>query len=210
MSISPQTESQISHRDPFQRSLGRHGKVQLCLQTIHTPLGDLAGLVVKRDGIESLCMLAFDAVSGSVQQSLAELETHFSCTIEYRATPLHEQVITQLEEYFDQQRQVFTIRLYTPGTDFQQRVWAALQRIPYGTTCSYGDIAQMVGSPNASRAVGQANNRNRIPIIIPCHRVIASNHTLHGYGGGLGRKQQLLELEGIRVELKGTTQLCVP
>lgn len=102
----------------------------------------------------------------------------------------------QLDEYFAGKREVFEVRLAPLGTPFQQEVWRALQRIPYGTTCSYGDLAEQIGRPRAVRAVGTANGANPIAIIVPCHRVIGSNGTLTGYAGGVERKQILLELEG--------------
>jgi len=98
----------------------------------------------------------------------------------------------QLEEYFSGTRRTFSIRLAPAGTDFQQRVWRALRAIPYAATVSYGDIGRAIGNPRGMRAVGLANGRNPIPIIIPCHRVIGSNGALTGYGGGLGRKRWLL------------------
>jgi O-6-methylguanine DNA methyltransferase len=104
--------------------------------------------------------------------------------------------VSQLEEYFAGGRREFTFPLDLRGTDFQLACWRALLAIPYGETRSYGDIARAVGKPNAFRAVGMANNRNPIAIVVPCHRVIASDGTLCGYGGGLDVKRKLLELEG--------------
>jgi O-6-methylguanine DNA methyltransferase len=104
--------------------------------------------------------------------------------------------VDELEEYFAGQRRKFTFLLDLRGTDFQLACWRALLAIPYGETRSYADIARMVGKPNAFRAVGMANNRNPIAVVVPCHRVIASDGTLCGYGGGLDVKRQLLELEG--------------
>ncbi len=101
----------------------------------------------------------------------------------------------QLDEYFAGQRTAFDLDLELVGTDFQRRVWAALQTIPYGETRSYGEIAEQIGSPGAFRAVGLANGRNPIGIIVPCHRVIGASGSLTGYGGGLERKQALLDLE---------------
>lgn len=101
----------------------------------------------------------------------------------------------QLAAYFAGELTAFELSLAPQGTAFQQQVWRALQRIPYGHTCSYGDIARQVGSPAASRAVGAANGRNPLPIIIPCHRVIGSTGKLTGFGGGLSAKAQLLRLE---------------
>lgn len=104
--------------------------------------------------------------------------------------------IKQLEEYFAGARREFSFSLDLRGTDFQVACWRALLAIPYGETRSYADIAKAVGKPNAFRAVGMANNRNPIAIVVPCHRVIASDGTLCGYGGGLDVKRRLLELEG--------------
>lgn len=108
---------------------------------------------------------------------------------------LHETVIKQLEEYFAGERKIFDLPLRPQGTPFQQKVWAALQQIPYGETRSYGEIAKMAGNEKACRAVGMANNRNPISIVIPCHRVIGADGSLTGYGGGLSLKKILLELE---------------
>ncbi|MEG1041668.1 MAG: methylated-DNA--[protein]-cysteine S-methyltransferase [Pseudomonas sp.] len=105
-------------------------------------------------------------------------------------------VARQLDEYFSGTREAFELTLAPLGTPFQQEVWQALQRIPYGTTCSYRDLAEHIGRPRAVRAVGTANGANPIAIIVPCHRVIGSNGTLTGYAGGVERKQMLLELEG--------------
>ncbi|MBH3428736.1 methylated-DNA--[protein]-cysteine S-methyltransferase [Pseudomonas alkylphenolica] len=107
-----------------------------------------------------------------------------------------DEVARQLEEYFAGKREQFQVKLAAQGTPFQHEVWQALQRIPYGTTCSYGDLAHEIGRPRAVRAVGTANGANPIAIIVPCHRVIGSNGTLTGYAGGVERKQLLLELEG--------------
>ena len=104
-------------------------------------------------------------------------------------------VITQLDEYFRGERQHFDITLDLKGTVFQKQVWQELSNIPYGTTTNYGEIAKNINNPNSCRAVGMANSKNPIPIIIPCHRVIGKNGTLTGFGGGLEIKQQLLELE---------------
>jgi methylated-DNA-[protein]-cysteine S-methyltransferase len=102
---------------------------------------------------------------------------------------------TQLRQYFSGTRRSFDLDLAPQGTDFQTKVWAALAEIPYGTTATYGEIAAQVGNPKASRAVGMANNRNPIALIIPCHRVIGSTGKLVGYGGGLPAKEFLLNLE---------------
>ena len=104
-------------------------------------------------------------------------------------------VIEQLHAYFAGTLTEFDVEMQSDGTEFQRRVWTALQTIPYGETRSYGQIAEQIGSPAASRAVGMANGRNPISIIVPCHRVIGSSGSLTGYGGGIERKRTLLELE---------------
>ena len=105
------------------------------------------------------------------------------------------QVAAQLGEYFAGERTSFDIPLAPEGTPFQQRVWEELLRIPFAETVSYGQLAQRLGSPGASRAVGLANGRNPIGIVVPCHRVVGSAGSLTGYGGGLQRKRLLLDLE---------------
>ena len=106
------------------------------------------------------------------------------------------ETVRQLDEYFAGTRREFELDLAARGTAFQLAVWDALLAIPYGATVSYLDIARSVGRPNAVRAVGQANGRNPIAIVVPCHRVIGSDHSLTGYGGGIDRKRFLLALEG--------------
>ncbi len=110
-------------------------------------------------------------------------------------TPLIKKMYLQLKEYFDGKRQLFDVPLRLEGTIFQQLTWNALLEIPYGETRSYKQIAEAIGKPAACRAVGMANNRNPIPILIPCHRVVGANGSLTGYAGGLDVKMRLLELE---------------
>lgn len=110
-------------------------------------------------------------------------------------TPLLKKAKKQLEEYFEGKRKKFNLALRLNGTSFQNKVWKALLNIPYAKTCSYKDIAKNIGNENTSRAVGNANNKNPLPIFIPCHRVIGSNGKLIGYAGGLDIKIKLLELE---------------
>lgn len=137
---------------------------------------------------EGICALGFgkgeqDAVD-AVQQDTELLNT----------------AVQQLEEYFAGSRKQFDVPLSMHGTAFQKRVWDCLLQIPYGETRSYGEIAAMVGNPKACRAVGMANNRNPVAIIVPCHRVIGADGSLTGYGGGLSIKEKLLKLEqGIRI-----------
>jgi methylated-DNA-[protein]-cysteine S-methyltransferase len=112
-------------------------------------------------------------------------------------TQLIKKASTQIEEYLNGKRKKFSLPLAMRGTEFQMDVWRALQTIPYGETRSYKEIAEIVKRPKAVRAVGMANHRNPISIIVPCHRVIGHNGSLTGYGGGLPLKRRLLELEGV-------------
>ena len=107
--------------------------------------------------------------------------------------------LDELKEYLAGERKKFSFQITQNGTPFQKRVWSELMRIPFGQTISYGELAKRVGTPKAARAVGSANGKNQIAIIVPCHRVIASDGTIGGYGGGLWRKEWLLQLESIRV-----------
>lgn len=109
-------------------------------------------------------------------------------------TPFLE-AIRQLTAYFAGELQTFSLDLHLPGTPFQRKVWQALREIPYGRTASYGEIARRIGNPGAGRAVGGANHRNPVPIVIPCHRVIGADGRLTGFGGGLHVKEALLALE---------------
>lgn len=113
------------------------------------------------------------------------------------AGPRHRDFERQLSEYLEGKRRVFELPLHLEGSEFQKDVWEAVFQIPYGQTASYGEIAHLIGKPKASRAVGAANGANPIPIVIPCHRVIGSDGSLTGYGGGLALKSRFLALEGI-------------
>ncbi|MBZ5530467.1 MAG: methylated-DNA--[protein]-cysteine S-methyltransferase [Acidobacteriia bacterium] len=106
----------------------------------------------------------------------------------------------EIEAYFRGELRAFTCKLDLQGTAFQKKCWEALCRIPYGQTCSYAEIAEAVGRPQAFRAVGQANHNNPVAIVVPCHRVVGANGTLTGYGGGLDVKEKLLRLEGVPLQ----------
>lgn len=130
-------------------------------------------------------------------------ESHFSAPVttpgddwELNENRLRE-AVRQLNAYFSGKLVAFDLPLAAEGTDFQRRVWKALCKVEYGTTASYGEIAKSVGNPTAARAIGMANGRNPIAIIVPCHRIIGSSGKLVGYGGGLRHKQTLLKLEGV-------------
>ena len=114
-----------------------------------------------------------------------------------RAHPALDRLSAQLSAYLAGTLQEFTVPVDLRGTEFQMEVWRALQEIPYGDVRSYAEIAESIGRPKAVRAVGMANHDNPVPIVVPCHRVIGSNRTLTGYGGGLDLKEKLLQLEGV-------------
>lgn len=126
-------------------------------------------------------------------------EPELKCEFTTDETPLHKETVKQLTEYFEGTRKEFDLPLAPEGTPFQLKDWKALQDIPYGTTCSYKDIAEAIGCPKGFRAVGMANNKNPIIIIIPCHRVIGTDGSLTGYDGGIHIKKFLLEHEGIKL-----------
>jgi methylated-DNA-[protein]-cysteine S-methyltransferase len=153
---------------------------KMCNHFASTPKTHIALGIAEENG--AICRIFF-----SVEKKHDEFEI--------KETSLIKETAKQLDEYFNKKRKVFDLPIILHGTEFQVNVWKALQKIPYGETRSYGEIAAKTGNPKASRAVGMANNRNPIPIIIPCHRVIGSNGSLTGYAGGLELKQQLLELE---------------
>ncbi len=113
---------------------------------------------------------------------------------------LESPVVEQLREYFEGKRKTFDLPLKPRGTEFQQHVWRVLQEIPYGQTISYRELAARVGNPKAARAVGQANGKNPLPIVVPCHRVVGARGHLTGYAGGVRFKKTLLELETTRLE----------
>ncbi len=108
-----------------------------------------------------------------------------------------EAVVAELERYLAGELREFDCSLDVRGTDFQRAVWEEMRRLPYGTTCTYGDIAQAIGHPRAYRAVGAASAANPLPIVVPCHRIIGRDGSLRGYGGGLELKEALLKLEGV-------------
>ena len=156
--------------------------------SIHrSPVGPLT-IVVSAAGLLRLGLPLTDS-QPSLRETLRGLASVSESEDATRTT------VTELEQYFAGQRRLFTLPLDLRGTDFQKRCWRALLDIPYGQTRTYADIARAVGSPSGFRAVGMANHDNPIPIVVPCHRVVASDGTLGGYGGGLGMKRQLLQLE---------------
>lgn len=131
------------------------------------------------------------------ERNRRRIEKYLKTTSKTETTSVLEETKRQLDEYFAGKRKAFDIQLCLVGTDFQHKVWNALRSIPYGSTKSYKDIAQCIGKPKAVRAVAGAIGANAISILIPCHRVIGSNHSLTGYAGGLEAKRGLLGIENI-------------
>lgn len=151
------------------------------METLETPLGTL-WLAAGPDGLEHV---SFRELPGARGAGRVRDEAHAQLD-EARA---------QLAAYFAGELHEFDLPLAPRGTEFQRRVWDEVSRIPYGSTCTYAEVACAVGRPTACRAVGAANGRNPLTIVVPCHRVVGTAGSLTGYGGGLGRKRALLELE---------------
>ena len=164
---------------------------KLYKKKIITPIGEMIAMATD----EAICLLDFfDSKTLLIDQTIAM--QHFKITDdEKKDTPLLLELAHQLNEYFAKERKEFTLPIELIGTSFQQKVWKMLQIIPYGETRTYKEQAIAVGNPKGVRAVANANAKNRISIIIPCHRVIGTNGTLTGYAGGLDRKKFLLDLE---------------
>ncbi len=159
------------------------------LRTIETPIGPM--LAGATDDAIVLCDFANRAM---IDAQVAAVRRRIGPTRDGGA-PLLDRLVSELAEYFAGRRQAFELPLDIPGSAFQERVWAELRRIPYGETISYRQLAERVDAGAAYRAVGRANGSNRVAVIVPCHRVIASGGGLGGYGGGLPAKQRLLDLE---------------
>jgi O-6-methylguanine DNA methyltransferase len=165
---------------------------------IKTQLGEI--LAASSD--KGLCWLSLSA--GGEEDFLGWIKKHFAdCRIIQRDNQIIQDTEMQIKEYLAGARKEFSLPLDLRGTVFQRRVWHALLQIPYGTTVSYKDIAVAIDNPRAVRAVGQANNKNPVSIVVPCHRVIGSDGSLVGYGGGLEVKKALLKLEGSRYGREG-------
>ena len=140
-------------------------------------------------------------LAGILWEKQDPAESGFVLDRENDRHPVLRQAARELREYFGGERREFSVKLEFTGTEFQNKVWRALQSIPFGETRSYGQLAAQIGAPKASRAVGAANGRNPIPIILPCHRVIGSSGSLTGFCGGLPMKKQLLAHEQARDQL---------
>lgn len=164
---------------------------------METPLGTMYACAVD----QGICLLEFTDRK-MLETEFKSLAKRLNANIIQGSNAHFDLLKKQLDEYFAGQRKVFTVPLYSPGTEFQQSVWNALYSIPYGTTSSYKQQAASIQRPEAIRAVANANGMNRISILIPCHRVIGEDGSLTGYGGGLWRKRWLLDLEKSHSEMK--------
>jgi AraC family transcriptional regulator of adaptative response/methylated-DNA-[protein]-cysteine methyltransferase len=194
-------ESPTAFREAFSElfgvlpgEVGPTSAAPLIARQVATPLG--AMLAIAND--DGLCLLEF-ADRPMLATQLRRIRQRFSAPIIGGSHALLDQVERELEEYFAGERTEFTVPLRIQGTEFQRAAWDALRNIPYGTTLSYGEQAHRIGRADAQRAIGRANGDNCMAIIIPCHRVVRADGTLCGYGGGLWRKQRLLELESLVV-----------
>lgn len=167
-----------------------NGAGAVVVNRVLTPLGPmLAGVAEGR-----LCLLEF-ADRRALERQLGVLRRRLDTAMVPGSDPLLGRLAGQLEAWFDGRLRHFSVPLTDPGTDFQRDVWQALREIPYGETVSYGEVARRIGRPSAVRAVAGAVGDNRLAVVIPCHRVVGSDGSLTGYGGGLWRKRRLLQIE---------------
>ncbi len=188
-------QSASGFRDAFRQTFGSspghiEGTDCIVIDWVESPLGPLV-LGAKSEGI---CLLEFSNPL-RLQKQLAQLRTVWGCPAVPGQHKYLDQLKEELTEYFAGKLTNFRIPITLKGTSFQELVWNGLLEIPYGETQSYEGLAQVIGQPRASRAVGRANGQNRIAIVVPCHRVVNKNGKMGGYGGGLWRKQFLLDLE---------------
>jgi methylated-DNA-[protein]-cysteine S-methyltransferase len=160
--------------------------------TVESPIGTL---LVESDG-RAITQITLPG-KFTQRASMSPTSSNSNNKTENENSAVLSRAVRQLDEYFAGKRTEFDLPLELEGTAFQKDVWLALAEIPYGKTISYAELASMVGRPSAFRAVGQANGANPIPIVLPCHRVIASGGGIGGYGGGLEMKRRLLALEGV-------------
>ena len=183
MTISPELDRR------FRDAAAREGLVDVAYELHDTPLGTLLLAATER----GLCRIVYDA---DPERELDRLGRAFGLRVLRSPLPV-DPARRQLDEYFEQRRQVFDLSLdLRLLADFNRRVLAELARVPYGEVVTYGQLAARAARPRAARAVGTVMNRNPLPIVLPCHRVIGANGKLVGYGGGLERKEALLRLEG--------------
>jgi O-6-methylguanine DNA methyltransferase len=171
-------------------------KVKINTAIFESPLGTITiGTTTK-----GLCLLEFDDQK-RIESHFNQFKKYWEVEVIEKESAIIKRTKLQLKEYFLNQRTTFDVPLDLVGTDFQLNVWNELLKVPYGATRSYKEQAIAIGNLKAIRAVATANGENRISIIIPCHRIIGSDGNLTGYGGGIWRKQQLLELESTQTKL---------
>jgi AraC family transcriptional regulator of adaptative response/methylated-DNA-[protein]-cysteine methyltransferase len=188
-------ESLSGFRDAFSRFFGEapgkaRGKESVFLSWVTTPLGPMVAGATR----EGLCLLEFTD-RRMLETQLATVSKRFGSNALPGSNEHLERIAAEMEDYFGGRLKEFSVPVVHPGSPFQMKVWEELRKIPYGEVRSYEDIARAIGDPKAVRAVGHANGLNRIAIVIPCHRVVRKGGALGGYGGGLARKQYLLDLE---------------
>ena len=206
-------ESHSGFREAFENAFGQppgRATDAECVRVtwIDTPLGSMAAAATD----EGLCLLEYTD-EDRLRRQVDALRRRFRCALVPGDHPHLTTARGELADYFSGRRVTFTVPLQPRGTDFEMRVWRALQEIPYGATRSYEDIARLVASPAAVRAVGRANGRNPLAIVIPCHRVVNKSGELGGYGGGLWRKRRLLHLEQLtlnQVTAEGSAASALP
>jgi methylated-DNA-[protein]-cysteine S-methyltransferase len=173
----------------FRDAAAREHLLDVAYDLVDTPVGELLVATTKR----GLCRIAYDA---DPEQQLERLARAFGVRVLRSAKPI-DPARRELDEYFDGKRRRFDLPVDLAAVaDFNRRVLRELARVPYGEVVTYGELAARSARPRAARAVGTVMNRNPLPIVLPCHRVIGANGKLVGYGGGLERKEQLLRLEG--------------
>lgn len=193
-------ESHSGFRDAFGKVFGKppgKSKSSDCVVTtlVESPLGPIVLGATEK----GLCLTEFTD-RRMLEFQMKTLHRRFNAAIVPGTNDYIKQAQHELKDYFSGKLKKFTVKLVYPGTEFQQNVWTQLQKIPYGETISYSELAKRVGSPGADRAVGTANGMNRIGVIIPCHRVVNKSGKLGGYGGGVWRKKWLLDMErGMKV-----------
>lgn len=175
----------------------------LYFNILPTPLGPMLAMAERR----GLVMLEF-LDRPILMREVEELRSRYGYLIGAGEHVHLLQISNELSRYFAGSLTRFEVPLHTPGSIFQNQVWEALRQVPYGTTCTYGEIALLLGKPGASRAVGLANGSNRMSIVLPCHRVIGADGSLTGYGGGKARKEFLLRLERVTLQIAEQGQLA--
>lgn len=195
VAIASGWESHSGFREAFGRFFGEApGRAStrdpIVATMIDSPLGPLVAAAVD----EGVCLLEFSD-RRMLEKQMKSLHRHFRRVVVPGTHPHLDQLHSELEAYFAGRARELSVPISAPGTDFQKKVWAAVRAIPPGQTRRYSEIAQQIGAPGAVRAVGTANGMNRLAILIPCHRVITSEGTFGGYGGGIWRKRRLLEIE---------------